>query len=263
MDTLIPIAGGSSPATSAGLGGGVGGFLGSWFGNMWNRGYGGFGYGDGYARPVSTALDGVNTGMNNAMMDDLSGISNQLQNLGNTILQGQSQAATTAAQGFGGLNTTVLQSANGLTTSLCATGAELAAAINRNGTDSRFATMEGFATLSNQLGNCCCTTQSALQKGFGDIALESCQNTGRIVSAIQSEGCATRNLISNYEMQNVRDQLCAANSKIAAMETEKVMIASQAAQTQALETRMQNWANAIISHVVASRHTANVNTPAA
>lgn len=60
------------------------------------------------------------------------------------------------------------------------------------------AMMQGFASLGTQLQNCCCTTQRL----------------------IEQQGCQTRELMQSIANQAIRDQLCDAKAKNAALESQ-------------------------------------------
>lgn len=172
-----------------GLGAGVGGFFGAalangfgGWGGAWNRGgVGGVGY---------------NTALDTAILDGVNGVSNAVNNLNTSNLQGQfniqagadrnaAQIINAQNQGFAGLNTAVIQ----------------------NGYESRLAT----AAAAAQQAQCCCDLKSL----------------------IRDEGCATRNLITQTENQNLRDQLNQERAKIAQLQTQSAL----QAQTQYFITR--------------------------
>lgn len=70
--------------------------------------------------------------------------------------------------------------------------------VNQNINESRFASQQ-----------CCCETN----RNIDSVKFENAQNTCKITSAIHSEGEATRALITQNEMQKLRDEL--ADAKLA------------------------------------------------
>lgn len=81
-------------------------------------------------------------------------------------------------------------------------------------------------------------TNLAMMQGFSSLGHDNCQNTASIVSAvtglgtqlqncccatqrlIEQQGCQTRELMQSIATQAVRDQLCDAKAKNAALETQ-------------------------------------------
>lgn len=96
--------------------------------------------------------------------------------------------------GFYAMNTGMLNGFSGVDNSLSAGFS----AINQNINESRFAAQQ-----------CCCETN----RNIDSVKFESAQNTCDITTAIHAEGEATRALITQNQMQELRDQL--ADAKLA------------------------------------------------
>ena len=101
------------------------------------------------------------------------------------VLNGFASAQNTMAQGFAGLNTAIVES--------------------------RYQTGGQVADLAYAVKDCCCTTNRNIDSLRYDAAL----NTNSITNAIHAEGEATRALIQQNEVQNLRDQLSQAREIIA------------------------------------------------
>lgn len=208
------------------LSAGVGAFIGSWFGNGfmnggwgngggWNRGGGCCGGGG--SPSVVVLGDG---GSSTAELDALSGLQTSVNAVGLNVIQGQNSANLAACQGFSG----VVNAAN-----------------------------QGFAGLNNVIATGNAALQQSLCQGFAgvntavmgaakDAALQNCQSTGAITSAIEQCCCATqraiaeqgqltRDLINQNTITGLQTALCDAKSKNAALESQAYLAASQAAQT--------------------------------
>lgn len=96
--------------------------------------------------------------------------------------------------GFYAMNTGMLNGFSGVDSSLSAGFS----AINQNINESRFAAQQ-----------CCCETNRSIDA----VKFENAQNTCDITTAIHAEGEATRALITQNQMQELRDQL--ADAKLA------------------------------------------------
>lgn len=183
---------GGHSGTSAGLGGALGSFIGS---ALINGGWGG-------------NLNRVNAdtaiGLESIALD-------AINNVNASILAGN----MAAAEGRCETNSTIFQ-----------TGANTQAAITANGfnlsreiADTKYEGAQGLNALS-----------TIMQLGQKDIALQTSQSTGAIVSAIQDCCCKTSTAMAagfagvNQHLdaivtQNLRDQLCAKDGEIAFLKT--------------------------------------------
>lgn len=142
------------------------------------NGFGGFGGNAG----AQTALNGIN---NDFMYTNLSGAirDNSIQN--NSILNGIQQGICNL--GYEGLN---------------------------HARETQIAMMNGFNNVQAEIANCSCTTQKELLVN----RYEAEKNTAAIVNAIHADGEATRGLITQNTIQDLRDRLTAsefANSQCA------------------------------------------------
>lgn len=70
--------------------------------------------------------------------------------------------------------------------------------------------MQNTNALATQLSDCCCTTQ----RNIDAVRYENARNTCDIVNAIKADGDATRALMTQNEIQNLRDQLQTANFQL-------------------------------------------------
>lgn len=115
----------------------------------------------------------INNAVNNAgmnMMQGFNGVDNAICNLG---YQNQ--------QGFNGLGRELCQGFNGTT----------------------MAIMQGQNAIQAQMASCCCENGKEIIQNRYDAAKNTCD----IVNAIRDDGNATRALITQTEMQNLRDKL--------------------------------------------------------
>lgn len=182
-ENILPVA--TNNGWGNGMSAGFGGFIGSLFGS------GGFGnWGGNWNRGGNDGGCGCNG--TNLILDGINGVSNSVNNLNTSNLQGQCQlqagvdrnaalVQNTLAQGFSGVN----------------------AAINNAGYETRLA----INAQSAQQANCCCDLKQL----------------------IASEGCQTRQLMKDIQTQNIQDQLCQERSKNAQLETQAALAAQTAA----------------------------------
>ena len=70
--------------------------------------------------------------------------------------------------------------------------------------------MQNTNALATQLSDCCCTTQ----RNIDAVRYENARNTCDIVNAIKADGDATRALMTQNEIQSLRDQLQTANFQL-------------------------------------------------
>lgn len=281
--TMIPFAAENS-GWDAGVGGAIGAFLGSWFGNGWigNGGYGfGRGAGFGTAGLVATTDNAV---ADSVIVDGLSRISDQVSGVNTTLLNSQAQQNSAMCQGFSGVNQSIFEASAGLSRdmgtgfnalantvvngntqinqNLCSGFANTIAAVNSNGAAARFDTMSGFNNMQRAIDSCCCNTQNALATGFGNLALENCQNTGKIVGAVQAEGSATRALINQNYINELQTQLCDAKAKIGSLESQQFTSNALAAQSALWDRKLTDAINTIVAEVKTTSTTPTTGTTA-
>lgn len=140
-------------------------------------GGGGFGFGNAAAQGALTRAelyDGLNY--------------NQLENAVRGIQSG-------LCDGFYAQNTTMLQGMNGIQNQLC----QGFNGVNSNITESRFAAQQ-----------CCCETN----RNIDAVRYENARNTCDIVNAIKADGDATRALMTQNTIQELRDNLQAAQLQL-------------------------------------------------
>lgn len=70
--------------------------------------------------------------------------------------------------------------------------------------------MQNTNALAAQLADCCCTTNRNLDA----VRYENARNTCDIVNAIKADGDATRALMTQNEIQSLRDELQTANFQL-------------------------------------------------
>lgn len=202
------------------LGAGFGGLIGSWLGN----GFGGFGgagaragigYDTGAINGIANQLNNVSGQIANADRDLLMQTSGQNQFMGNlinstgdaivnavnagTLAQTQNQGATNLAmcQGFGGINSAIDRGFGSLNLNVAEQGAQ-----------SRLQAQE----LASQQQACCC----------------------QVIRAIETEGCANRELQREIQTQALRDVLANSQAENAALKAQLFQTNAMAQQTAAI-----------------------------
>lgn len=215
--TILPNNGGWGGTA---LGAGFGGLIGSWLGN----GFGGFGgagaragigYDTGAINGIANQLNSVSGQIANADRDLLMQTSGQNQFIGNlvnatgdaivgavnagTLAQTQNAGATNLAmcQGFGGINSAIDRGFGALNLNVAEQGAQ-----------SRLQAQE----LAAQQQACCC----------------------QVVRAIETEGCANRELQREIQTQALRDVLTNTQAENAALKAQLFQTNAMAAQTAAI-----------------------------
>lgn len=141
-------------------------------------GGGGFGFGNNAAAQGALTRAELYDGLNYNQLDNaVRGIQNGL------------------CDGFYAQNTTMLQGMNGIQNQLC----QGFNGVNSNITESRFATQQ-----------CCCETN----RNIDAVRYENARNTCDIVNAIKADGDATRALMTQNTIQELRDNLQAAQLQL-------------------------------------------------
>lgn len=94
------------------------------------------------------------------------------------------------------------------------TVASTACQTQRDVLENRYTTQLGLQSLGQQMQNCCCETQKEIIQSRYDAALQAQAMQAQLSScccdlqtAIHAEGEATRGLINDINMQNLRDKL--------------------------------------------------------
>nr|DAI56624.1 MAG TPA: hypothetical protein [Caudoviricetes sp.] len=141
-------------------------------------GGGGFGFGNNAAAQGALTRAELYDGLNYSQLDNaVRGIQNGL------------------CDGFYAQNTAMLQGMNGIQNQLC----QGFNGVNNNITESRFATQQ-----------CCCETN----RNIDAVRYENARNTCDIVNAIKADGDATRALMTQNTIQELRDNLQAAQLQL-------------------------------------------------
>lgn len=213
--TVLP----SNSGWGGALGAGFGGLIGSWLGNGGFGGFGGnragIGYDTGAINGMANQLNNISGQIANADRDLLMQTSNQNQFVGNlinstgdaivgavtagTLAQTQNQGATNLAlcQGFGGINSAIDRGFGSLNLNVAEQGAQ-----------SRLQAQE----LASQQQACCC----------------------QVIRAIETEGCANRELQREIQTQALRDVLANSQAENQALKAQIFSINAMNAQTAAI-----------------------------
>lgn len=214
--TILPNSG---SGWGGALGAGFGGLIGSWLGNGGFGGFGGnragIGYDTGAINGIQGQLNNISGQIANADRDLLMQTSNQNQFVGNlinstgdaivgavtagTLAQTQNQGATNLAlcQGFGGINSAIDRGFGSLNLNVAEQGAQ-----------SRLQAQE----LASQQQACCC----------------------QVIRAIETEGCANRELQREIQTQALRDVLANSQAENQALKAQIFSINAMNAQTAAI-----------------------------
>ena len=213
--TILPNNGGWGGSA---LGAGFGGLIGSWLGNGGFGGFGGragVGYDTGAINAIQGQLNNVSGQISNADRDILMQTSGQNQFVGNLInstgdaivgainssamnnLQSQSANALAMCQGFGGINSSIDRGFGALNLNIADQGAQ-----------SRLQAQE----LAAQQQSCCC----------------------QVLRAIETEGCANRELQREIQTQALRDVLANSQAENAALKAQLFQTNAMNQQTAAI-----------------------------
>ena len=141
-------------------------------------GGGGFGFGNNAATQGALTRAELYEGLNNQ------GLENGIRNIQNGL-----------CDGFYSMNTTMLQGMNGLQNQLC----QGFNGVNSGIAENRFAAQQ-----------CCCE----VNRNIDAVRYENSRNTCDIVNAIKADGDATRALMTQNTIQELRDQLQAAQLQL-------------------------------------------------
>lgn len=141
-------------------------------------GGGGFGFGNNAATQGALTRAELYEGLNNQSLE------NGIRNIQNGL-----------CDGFYAMNTTMLQGMNGLQSQLC----QGFNGVNSGIAENRFAAQQ-----------CCCETN----RNIDAVRYENARNTCDIVNAIKADGDATRALMTQNTIQELRDNLQAAQLQL-------------------------------------------------
>lgn len=138
----------------------------------------GFGFGNNAAAQGALTRAELYDGLNNQNLE------NGVRNIQNGLCDGFYAQNTTMLQGFNGIQSALCQGFNG---------------VNNNIAESRFVAQQ-----------CCCETN----RNIDAVRYENAKNTCDIVNAIKADGDATRALMTQNTIQELRDQLQAAQLQL-------------------------------------------------
>jgi hypothetical protein len=236
---VVPVLGGTGMGTGAGAGLGVGaGLIGGLLlgGLLGNNGSGGL-FGGNKNNGGDVAYDALQTQIQtlqgqvgaNAVRDDLgdintailqgqTGIQSNLGSITRDIIAGQSGLATAqATSAF-----TTLQSVNDLGRDIQAQSNQQALQQLNSFNNLTTTTLQGFNVSAMQIQNS--TNQIIAQGTANAAAMAEC--CCEIKSTILADGNATRALINDLNVQNLRDQLAAANNKVSNNEQNQYLLST-------------------------------------
>lgn len=138
----------------------------------------GFGFGNNAAAQGALTRAELYDGLNNQNLE------NDVRSIQNGLCDGFYAQNTTMLQGFNGIQSALCQGFNG---------------VNNNIAESRFAAQQ-----------CCCETN----RNIDAVRYENAKNTCDIVNAIKADGDATRALMTQNTIQELRDNLQAAQLQL-------------------------------------------------
>jgi len=150
---------------------------------------------DGISR-VSAEIGNVATAQASANFTTLSSING----LGRDLVTNIHQTDLTQLNSFNNLNTTMLQGFNSSAMQIQNSTNQIIA----QGTANAAAVAHGFCDISRQMAECCC----------------------ELKDVVAAEGSATRALINDLNVQNLRDQLAAANNKVSNNEQNQYLLST-------------------------------------
>lgn len=230
-DFVLPVGGGGG---FFGGGNGLSAFAGAALGSLFFNG-GGFGWGGngrggcggscGGSGPI--IVNGGDSGRGHcstAELDALSGIQSSINGVGLSVIQGQnasnlascqgfSGVVNASNQGFAGLQNTITNGNAGIQQSICQAAGGLNTAILTSSKDNALLNCQSTNAITSAIAECCCKTQTA----------------------IHAEGEATRSLMSQLDRERLLRESSAKDAKIAALESQAFIAASQTAQNAAFQ----------------------------
>lgn len=240
--TAMPSMGGYGTGTGLGVGGGVlggllaGGLAGAVLGGRGGWGGGGWG-GNGYGAAPAAAAVATDVVLNPAFQS----LQNQIQTLGgqmanNSTLEAISDFQSTASSNWNNINANI----NGVTRDILNGQANLATAqatnnfttlnsINGLGRDITAAQTQALINNLQNFNNLQASQTTATNQILAGQAAQNanfCQCCCDIKQLIQSDGALTRSLINDLNVQNLRDQLTAANNKVSNNEQNQYLLST-------------------------------------
>lgn len=146
----------------------------------------------------TAAINNAINGIGMGMMQGFHGLDNAICNQGWQNQQGFNGIQRDLCQGFNGTNMSIMQGQN---------------------------------AIQSQIASCCC----GIERNVDAVRYENARNTCDIVNAIRDDGNATRALITQTEMQNLRDRLADRDRDIQSRDFQL----SQLSQTRSIISELQ------------------------
>lgn len=157
------------------------------FALMGGGGFGGFGNRAGLTQ--AEMQQGFNHQDTQGQLRGISyGLADSAYSLNNAILQGQNNLEKTVMQGNNGLGMAIMGGNNGLEKNIMQTGYGISQQLNNN----RF-----------EQQNCCCEQKQLILQNMAN----NDKNTCELKTAIHAEGEATRAMIANNQIQDLREKI--------------------------------------------------------
>ena len=120
--------------------------------------------------------------------------------------RGNESVATSADVQRGFDTNTIISKLDGIANGIC----DSTYALNNSITSNANSISMGINNLAHEVESCCCTTN----RNIDSVRYENAKNTCDIVNAIHADGEATRSLITQNTMQELRDNLQAAQLQL-------------------------------------------------
>lgn len=134
------------------------------------------------------------------------------------LFNNRSQVATQSDIQRGFDTNTIVNKLDGISNGICDSTYTLNNSINSNGNN----IMTSVNNLSHQVDSCCCTTN----RNIDSVRYENAKNTCDIINAIHADGEATRQLMTQNTIQELRDQLQAAQLQLGSLSQTNTLIST-------------------------------------
>lgn len=130
--------------------------------------------------------------------------------------RGNESVATSADVQRGFDTNSIISKLDGIANGIC----DSTYALNNSITSNANNISMGINNLAHEVENCCCTTN----RNIDSVRYENAKNTCDIINAIHADGEATRGLITQNTIQELRDNLQAAQLQIGNMSQTQTLI---------------------------------------
>lgn len=130
--------------------------------------------------------------------------------------RGNESVATSADVQRGFDTNTIINKLDGIANGIC----DSTYALNNTITSNANSISMGINNLAHEVESCCCTTN----RNIDSVRYENAKNTCDIVNAIHADGEATRSLITQNTIQELRDNLQAAQLQLGNMSQTQTLI---------------------------------------